>query len=203
MSRVLPVAAVCFSLLLVGAARPAPAAARDPILFVHGWASDAWLFNAMTDRFENDGWSAPTLVRWSYNWRQSNATTAGQLADKVDEILATTGAGRVDIVSHSMGGLSSRYYLKNLGGTETVDDWVSIGGPNHGTVAAFLCWDRSCVDMRPGSRFLAQLNRDDETPGATRYGTVWSWCDEVILPHSSTPLGGATNWGVGCMEHIS
>ena len=37
-----------------------------------------------------------------------------------------------------MGGLSTRYYLKNLGATQYVDDWVSIGGPNHGTTFALL-----------------------------------------------------------------
>lgn len=45
----------------------------------------------------------------------------------------------MDVVAHSMGSLSSRYYLKNPGGTARVDEWVSIGGPNHGTYTAAGC----------------------------------------------------------------
>nr|MBA3524532.1 hypothetical protein [Geodermatophilaceae bacterium] len=40
------------------------------------------------------------------------------------------------VISHSMGGLSSRYYLRNLTGTAEVDGCVSLGGPNHGTKTA-------------------------------------------------------------------
>ena len=55
--------------------------------------------------------------------------------------------------------------------------------------------------MRPGSSFLTALNSGDETPGATRYGTWWSPCDEVINPDSSVPLSGATNTQTACMSH--
>ena len=64
-----------------------------------------------------------------------------------------------------MGSLNTRYYLKNLGGTEKVDDWVSLGGPNHGTTSANICCEASCVEMRIESTFLRELNREDETPG--------------------------------------
>jgi len=58
----------------------------------------------------------------SYNSAQSNAATAQEVSREVQELQAATGAAKVDIASHSMGGLSSRYYLKNLGGTANVDD---------------------------------------------------------------------------------
>ena len=32
-----------------------------------------------------------------------------------------------------MGALSTRYYIKHLGGESTIETWVSLGGPNHGT----------------------------------------------------------------------
>jgi len=65
--------------------------------------------------------------------------TAQQLATEVNSVLAQTGASKVDPVVHSMGALAARYYLKNLGGTSYVDDFVSATGVNHGTtVAAWL-----------------------------------------------------------------
>lgn len=190
--------------LVASPATPARAAGHDPIVFVHGyWGSD-WNWDVMLSRFRADGWSASELYPWDYNTAQSNVTTAGQLASFIDSVRARTGAARVDVVTHSMGGLSSRYYLKNLGGTGKVDEWVSIGGPNHGTNAAYLCWDTSCSEMRPGSSFLNNLNSGDETPGAVRYGTFWSSCDEIINPDQSTIVAGATNNHLsGCIGHIS
>ena len=182
-------------------ARRALAPARDPILFVHGWHGSASGWNTMITRFKADGWSAAELYAWSYNSDQSNATIASQLSAKVNEILTTTGAARVDVVTHSMGGLSSRYFAKNLGGDTRIDAWVSLGGPNHGTQWAYGCFSASCVEMRPNSTFLKALNATDETPGAVRYGTWWSPCDEVINPDSSVPLSGATNTQTACISH--
>lgn len=180
----------------------ASAAAVEPILFVHGWNSSGSVWNTMISRFQADGWTAAQTNNWNYNTAQSNVTTAGQLSTKVDQILTATGASKVDIITHSMGGLSSRYYLKNLGGTAKVDEWVSLGGPNHGTSTAYLCfWNTSCFEMQPGSSFLNALNSGDETPGAVNYGTWWSPCDEVINPDSSVPLSGASNTQTACMGH--
>ena len=183
-------------------ALPAVAQARDPILFVHGWNSSASTWNTLVGRFAADGWTSAELNTWSYNTAQSNATTAQQLAARVNSVLAATGAARLDLISHSMGGLSTRYYVKNLGGGPKVDEFVSLAGPNHGTGTANLCfWNTSCFEMRPGSSFLNALNSGDETPSTPRYGTWWSPCDEVINPDTSTILSGAANTQTSCLSH--
>ncbi|MBT2527986.1 triacylglycerol lipase [Streptomyces sp. ISL-99] len=186
-----------------GAAGTASAYSRssDPILFVHGYNGSASNWDTMVSRFKNDGWPASHLDRWSYDSRQSNATTAQQLATEVDRLLAATGASKADVVTHSMGGLSSRYYAKNLGGDSKTEAWVSLGGPNHGTDTANSCFDTSCYEMRIGSDFLTALNSGDETPGSPRYATWWSPCDTVINPDSSVALSGATNTRTGCLSH--
>ncbi|HEU4656382.1 MAG TPA: triacylglycerol lipase [Capillimicrobium sp.] len=188
---------------IVTLALPAAAQAREPILFVHGWASDGSVWNTMISRFQADGYTSAELNNWSYNTSQSNATTASQIATKVDQIRQQTGAAKVDIVTHSMGGLSSRYYLKNLGGQSYVDDWVSLGGPNHGTDTANFCFSTACTEMRIGSTFLTQLNSGDETPGAVTYLTWWSPCDSIINPDSSVSLSGATNTKTACISHTN
>ncbi|MEU3450815.1 triacylglycerol lipase [Streptomyces thermolilacinus] len=189
---------------------PAPAAAvggqqqavrPDPIVFVHGWNSDGSAWQTMANRFKADGWPVGHLDAWTYNTTQSNATTAAQLADEIKRVLATTGATKVDVVTHSMGALSSRYYLKNLGGASKVDAWVSLGGPNHGTETARWCGGASCVEMRPGSAFLNALNSGDETPGSPRYATWGSPCDNIINPTSSVALTGAVNTTTACLDH--
>lgn len=202
------VAALALLLLgsLVVAVAPSPAqaqTARDPILFVHGWNSSASTWNTMIGRFQSAGYPSNSLLAITYNSNQSNATIANQVRDAVNTLRSRTGAAKVDIIAHSMGSLSSRYYLRNLGGTALVDDWVSLGGPNHGTSTAYLCWlfSAGCRDMIPGSGFLNSLNSGDETPGTTNYGTFWSNSDDVINPDGSVLLSGATNTFAGSIEH--
>ncbi|MFP8960684.1 esterase/lipase family protein [Streptomyces nanhaiensis] len=204
----LAVAATAASVLALTLQAPAAAASpsaygpgSNPILFVHGWNSSGSTWNTMAERFRADGWPAGHLRQWSYNTSQSNATTAQQLATEVDRLLAATGASKVDVITHSMGGLSSRYYAKNLGGAAKIDAWVSLGGPNHGTDTANWCFQTSCSEMRIGSNFLNSLNSGDETPGSARYATWWSPCDTVINPDSSVALSGAVNTRTACLSH--
>ncbi|MFJ3835461.1 esterase/lipase family protein [Streptomyces sp. NPDC090054] len=173
----------------------------DPVVFVHGWNSDGSTWQTMADRFRADGWPAGHVDQWTYNTSQSNATTAQQLAGEIERVLHATGATKVDVVTHSMGSLSSRHYLKNLGGTSKVDAWVSLAGPNHGTGTAHWCGGAACVEMRPGSNFLNDLNSGDETPGAPRYATWGSPCDIVINPATSVALDGAANHTTTCLDH--
>ncbi|WP_079407077.1 esterase/lipase family protein [Streptomyces sp. 3211] len=187
------------------AARPLAAphapAEPDPVVFVHGWNSDGSVWNTFAERLRADGRPADHLYRWTYPTSQSNATTASQLASVVDGVLAATGAAKVDLVTHSMGALPSRHYLKNLGGDAKVDAWVSLAGPNHGTDTAHFCGQVSCIEMRPGSAFLNALNAVDETPGSTRYATWWSPCDLVINPDRTVALSGAVNTRTPCLLH--
>ncbi|HMI81380.1 MAG TPA: triacylglycerol lipase [Solirubrobacterales bacterium] len=194
------------ALCLTGAAlTPASSLALDPILFVHGWSGSASNWNTMKARFEKDGYPSSHLLAYSYNTSQSNKVTAEtEVKARVEQLLASTGAAKVDILAHSMGSLNSRWYVKFVpGGQEKVDDWVSFGGPNHGTSAANLCFSTSCVEMRVGSKFLGELNAGDETPGAVNYGTWWSPCDEFINPDESVILSGATNTKTACISHLA
>jgi triacylglycerol lipase len=156
----------------------------------------------MKARFLADGWESNYLYAYTFSSSKSNALIAQDIAARVNEIRNATGAAKVDIITHSMGGLSSRYYIKNLGGVNVVDDWVSIAGPNHGTSWAYGCFFTSpCNQMIPGSSFLNALNSGDETPGAVSYRTWWSPCDELINPDTSTILSGATNTQTSCLSH--
>lgn len=190
--------------LTAGVAGPATGhTTRDPILFVHGYTGSAGNWDTMISRFRNDGWDADHLYAFTYSSRDSNVTIAEQVSQEVDALRARTGHAKVDVIAHSMGSLSSRYYLKNLGGQSYVDEWVSLGGPNHGTGWAYACYDPGCYEMRFNSTFLSALNADDETPGSVRYGTRWSSCDDIIDPDDSVILSGASNVWVGCVGHLS
>ena len=197
--------ATAIALCLTGAALvPASSMALDPILFVRGWNGSASNWSTMKARFEKDGYPPSHLLAYNYNTSTSNKTTGEtEVKARVDQLLASTGATKVDILAHSMGSLNSRWYLKFVpGAQEKVDDWVSFGGPNHGTSLANVCFSTTCVEMRIGSKFLTELNAGEETPGAVNYGTWWSTCDAFINPEESVILSGATNTNVGCVSHL-
>jgi triacylglycerol lipase len=180
-----------------------PELRHDPILFVHGYGGSNSNWDVMRARFLADGWQEFELYAYTYSFVASNATTAAEIRDQVDDIMRTTGATKVDIIAHSMGSISSRYYLRNLGGDAKIDAWVSLAGPNHGTDAVENqnCGFTPCLEIIPGSAFLTALNSGDETPGLVRYATWRSPCDMTINPDESVILSGATNTLTACITH--
>jgi triacylglycerol lipase len=205
LKRALTAFACAFALFATAAAvTPAASFALNPILFVHGYQGSASNWNTMIERFEKDGYPKADLMAYSYNTNQSNKVDAEtEVKSHVEQLLKNTGAEKVDIIAHSMGSLNTRWYIKFDGGESKVDDWVSLGGPNHGTESANLCFSTSCTEMRIGSSFLKELNAGDETPGIVNYGTWWSPCDEFINPDESVILTGATNTKTACISHLS
>jgi triacylglycerol lipase len=177
---------------------PAP---RDPVVFVHGFGTDARVWEPMRERFAAAGWPEEALVGWEYDWRADNRETAQRLAAEVERVLAETGAERVDLVGHSMGALPSRWYLARLGGTARVDAFVSLAAPNAGSIRGFRCDLPSCYDRRWGSPLVEALNSGDTTPGSVRYAAWWSPCDEVLVPDTTALLPGAVNTRTACLGH--
>jgi triacylglycerol lipase len=182
-------------------ATPASAdqAPRDPVLFVHGFTRSSADFAAFKQSFVDAGYKPEQLFTIDYNSFAPNAYTATLIQARVDQILAETGKKQVDIVAHSMGAYGTRYFLAHLGGQAKVDAFVSIAGPNHGTLAAYSpdCQAiPSCAEMVPGSAFLNSVNLPDETPNAakTRYFTIWTAGDDLVYPATSVALDGAVNW---------
>ncbi|MCF3101284.1 alpha/beta fold hydrolase [Streptomyces roseoverticillatus] len=190
-------------------AAPAPAeaahaSARTPVVFVHGYLSDGVTWDPAIAAFLGAGYRPGELFTYSYDFFASNKASAQGLAAFVAKVKAGTGADKVDIVNHSMGGLVSLWYAKELGGAADIKHMASLAAPHHGTYIAGLCTvlSVSCQEMSPGSDFLKRLASGDETPGAVDYRTWYSPCDGVINPFTSTPLQGAVNTLVPCETHL-
>jgi len=181
-----------------------PELTHDPILFVHGYAGNGGNWQEVKARFAADGWQDFELYAYNYSFTASNTINAAEIRDQVNDIKQKTGATKVDIIAFSMGSVSSRYYLKNLDGVPSVDAWVSLAGPNHGTDAVENqnCQFTPCREIVPGSPFLTALNTGDETPGLVRYATWRSPCDATINPDESVVLAGATNTLASCIAHL-
>ncbi len=157
--------------------------ALDPVLLVHGWRGSPAEWAVMVQRFSDEKLGREVVAIQLPG--QDNVANAQAIAATV----TAQGWSRVDIVGVSMGGLSARHYAKALGGTATIDAYVSLGTPQYGIWAACVLSQSQGGQMCPTSGFLRALNRGDDTPGDVRYTTLTSPADTTV-PSSATRLDG-------------
>ncbi|MFE3328363.1 esterase/lipase family protein [Streptomyces sp. NPDC059176] len=131
--------------------------------------------------------------------------SAGQLDAFVDDVLAATGAKKVDLVGHSQGGMMPRYYLKYLGGAAKVNALIGLAPPNHGTTLSGLTQlarffpgaidllkqsTPALTDQMAGSSFITKLNEGGETVPGVSYTVLATKYDEVATPYRTAFLTG-------------
>nr|WP_315279622.1 triacylglycerol lipase [uncultured Acinetobacter sp.] len=116
---------------------------KYPIVFTHGMAG---FINIGGDQLGVDYWYQilPNLARNGANaWAtrvspfNSSEVRGEQLAQQVDEILAITGASKVNLIGHSHGGPTIRYVAGVM--PSKVASLTAVGSPNKGSpVADFI-----------------------------------------------------------------
>ena len=206
---------------------------RTPVLFVHGHGLTSADWNPLLHKLKRSGYPSTYLsaidIRPS---RMANVEAAEYfVAPGVEELLSRANATaklagleivheRVDIVAHSMGAVSSRWYVAKIA-PQRVRTWISVAGANHGTNALCEHIDEGAMEMCPAfarsrddSEIQIDLNGNiaelqDESPyglgidpdGAPSispdplrhilYLTVRIDPDEWIIPAESAVLAGA------------
>lgn len=156
------------------------------MLLIHGITDTTVVFNRMSAYLSGLGWSVH-----SFNLIPNNGDcTLDKLAKQVSDYVAKTFDPKqpLDVIGFSMGGLVSRYYIQRLGGIERVQRFVSISAPNNGTLAAYLSWRPGCVQMRPDSEFLRDLNKDVAMLKRLNFTVIWTPFDVMIVPAKSSQL---------------
>jgi triacylglycerol lipase len=176
--------------------RVQPSPERVPVLFVHGIDDNPSAFEAIRREFQREGWPAERLAVARLHPNNGQApieVLAWQVRRAAEGLRRRTGAERIDVVSFSLGALTTRYWLQALGGHAHVRRFVSLSGPHHGTYMAYTRNERALVQMRPGSDLLRDLNRPREKPfGNTEVFSFWTPLDGTIVPAESSRLPGAT-----------
>lgn len=134
--------------------------------------------------------------------------SAPELGAFVDQVLAATGAQKVDLVGHSEGTFMPEYWLKFLGGAAKVNRYVAMtplyAGTNVGDFAmlrdAGQQWGvsqlvlglesqfcGSCAEMLAGSDMVKMIDSGSAgaaIPGVT-YTTIPTKNDELVVPYTS------------------
>ena len=108
---------------------------------------------------------------------------------------------RFSIVSFSMGGTVSRYYLQKLGGADRCDKFFTISSPHNGTHAASIYPSRGAAQMRRGSQFLADLQATEAKLGDMPVVSYRTPMDLIILPASSSDWKRAVNLSFPVLMH--
>jgi len=170
-----------------------------PVVLVHGIYDTVAIFRRMKPYLERHRFPVQAIPLIPNDGRAPLDELAGQLDAQVR---AAFGAGEtIHLVGFSMGGLVSRYYVQRLGGIQRVGKFITIGTPHRGTRTAFLHSGMGARNMRPGSAFLQDLNRDVEMLERVSFASIWTPLDLMILPASSSRIEVGRSFPVRTLLH--
>ncbi|HEV7871661.1 MAG TPA: alpha/beta fold hydrolase [Modestobacter sp.] len=177
------------------------AAAQDapgPVLLVPGYGGSTASLRTLADRLTAAGRDA-TVVQVPGEGTGDLTASAAVLATAVDDALQRSGAGSVDIVGYSAGGVIARLWAADGGATQA-RRIVTLGSPHHGTTVADLAagvvpaeCPEGCRQLTTASQLLARLNAGDETPEGPTWVSVWTTADQTVTPPDSARLDGAVD----------
>lgn len=124
-------------------------ATRYPILLVHGvFFRDTKFFNywgRIPKELEVNG---AKILYGNHSSAASVADSAAELKTRIIEVLAETGAQKLNIIAHSKGGLDCRYAIAKLGVSEYVASLTTINTPHRGCLFADYLLTKIPVDLK-------------------------------------------------------
>jgi predicted alpha/beta hydrolase family esterase len=161
-------------------------AARPAVLFIHGYMCNRatwrpWLLAGGL----NDRWNCAT-VNLEPVFGEVNRY-AEVIHAAVERLRRESGAGRVTLVAHSMGGLAARAYLRKHG-HEAVKRVVTIDTPHHGTLFARFGHGANTRQMRVACEYVRGLAAADEP---VEFVCFASQHDNLIVPRDNQILACA------------
>lgn len=184
------------------ATQPQQSTGRIPVLLVPGYAEPSWYF--MYGIYRNlvkAGWPVEGINLFP-NFASAQEQAA-KVKAKVEAMMKKYGSPRINLVVHSFGGLISRYYIQELGGSQVVENLVTVATPHLGTYTAYLGPGESAVQLRPESEFIRQLNAQGFTRPPVRYTSIWSNLDEIVIPQKNAIMPDSSVHYVPWTGHLT
>ncbi|MDH6059142.1 triacylglycerol lipase [Chrysosporum bergii ANA360D] len=158
----------------------------NSVLLIHGIEDTGAVFNKMASYLRQLGWSVYTLDLQPNNGAVGLDILAQQLADYIINTFAPQEP--IDLVGFSMGGIVSRYYIQRLGGINRIQRFITISSPHHGTLIAYASQRQGCLQMRPNSQLIQDLNTDAVMLGQLNFTSIWTPYDLMIVPANSSQM---------------
>ncbi len=176
---------------------------RYPVLLIHGIFRQSYVFNQLCPYLTQLGFEVHRFNLTPHNGEVGIDELAVQIKDYVEREFPAH--QQFQLVGFSMGGLVSRYYLQRLGGLNRVKRFITLSSPHNGTWTAYFKHVPGCIQMRPGSDFLRDLNRDIEVLAQVDFLSLWTPFDLLIIPASSAilPIGTATRLWVWMHDRMT
>ena len=191
-------AAAAAALLLRGPS-PGPAAEAgrgDPVVAVHGYTQNRVDFLGLARDCRRAG--VGPVYGINYPWFGSMRGNAARLSRFVERVARETGAPRVDLVAHSLGGLVAMEYL-HTAGSSRVRRCVTIASPHAGVPWQGPIPGKAGDSMRAG--LVAYASQPVPVPCLSLYSTH----DNVVHPPSTSALAhrGAQDRAFAHTGHLS
>lgn len=179
----------------------APGGPGRPVVLVHGWAMNRSSMFVLGARMRRDGRRVYTV---NYNSVVAKSDDkARELAALLEGIRRESGADRLDLVAHSLGGVLLRAVAKYHGGLDYFGNVVTLGSPHRGTALAVMFSRFGLVELRPGSPFLERLAEDDPIAERTvNFTAIYSGVDYIVFPTDCTFYPPAFNAELGGVGHM-
>ncbi len=106
---------------------------KYPIFLVHGvFFRDSVSFNYWGRIPKELTTNGATVFYGNHQSAASIADSAGELAERIKQIITETGCEKVNIIAHSKGGLDCRYAIKHCGIADCVASLTTINTPHRG-----------------------------------------------------------------------
>ncbi len=168
-----------------------------PVLLVPGYGGGQAALSVLAGRIRATGRSA-TVVTLPGDGTGDLVAQAATLDRAVRTALAG-GAGSVDVIGYSAGGVVTRIWVARYGGAHRARRIVTLGSPLHGaqlaaTGAALLpdACPTACQQLVPGSALLRELDRS-ALPPQLPWLSIWTRDDQTVQPPESARLAGAVD----------
>jgi triacylglycerol lipase len=169
-----------------------------PVILVPGYGGSTSSLDALATTLRREGKTVQVLALPGDGTGNLDAQ-ASALSTAADR-LHRQGAGSVDVVGYSAGGVVARLWVRDYDGASLARRVITLGSPHHGTDLAGLAGSllpsacpTACQQLEPGSNLLDALNHGDETPAGPTFVSIWTTHDNVVLPANSASLAGALN----------
>jgi pimeloyl-ACP methyl ester carboxylesterase len=175
---------------------------RYPVLLVHGYAGTEAVWAPLRRALLDAGFGH--VVSLNYNsFATDAAAVSADLASQTRQALEDTGASRVHLVGHSLGGLIVRYAINHGPLAPVVGTAVTIASPHRGTRLARIAPGRCARIMVPHTAVRDVAGR---SPSRVRWLAYYSDSDRVVLPASARlndPHYRATNVLIPGCGHLT